>query len=155
MELDTAPPSHVILYTNKLIKLTQSNDLPPKSCLYLGTITTCPLINCTDKRQNHQGKRRVESCLCVPDLTQKWRMRSWGQIKSFFFIFLANWTRMYPNYWTLGRTGSGTDSFLSVLGHGQTPKRKYKYLYPNSKRQQAFFTRSQYKESLDEREQCR
>lgn len=39
----------------------------------------------------------------------------------------------------LGRTGSGTDSFLSMLEYSQIPKRKSKYLYPGIKRQQGFF----------------
>lgn len=89
------------------------------------------------KRQNHQGNWSVESCFVCPWPDTKVKDVLTGSDKFFYFYIFGKLGMDVPKLQV--RTGSDTDSFLSMLEYSQIPKRKSKYLYPNSKSQQVFF----------------
>lgn len=90
----------------------------------------------------------VCSCLCVPDLKDVLM----GPDKFYNFDIFGELGMDVPKLLGIGQNWFWHWFFPKHLEYSQIPKRKSKYLYPNSKRQQGFFsfTRSQYKESLGE-----
>lgn len=95
----TTKSSHTI---NKQINQANSKQwvIPKIFCLYLGTITTCPLMNCINKRQNHQGKRSVESCLCVLHKSEGCAHGSRQILLFWYFLQIGCGCTQITGHWT-------------------------------------------------------